>query len=349
MLVIGAVAQTANLQFVVDQNAAGVYDVRIQLQANGSSFKLGSSNLVFTYNTSALSNPTLLTAQNFSGGNYDVITVTPGPPVSVNVVLNVVNNGTAVAQSPAWTDVATVRFTTVQVSGNSGLQWQRGFITIYKDTEAPADTVGKSSLINLDTSPLPIQLATFTAAPAANNGVLIQWKTLSETNSYGFWVQRSSSATGTFVNVNSSIIAGSGTSTESHLYSYTDPNPGPGVWYYRLQQVDLSGAVYNSDAIKMTTTAVTERPLPKQFALDQNYPNPFNPTTTIEFALPKETHVKIDVYNIIGEKVATLVDETRSAGYYKEQFNAVKFSSGIYFYKMTTNETSFLKKMMLVK
>ena len=93
---------------------------------------------------------------------------------------------------------------------------------------------------------------------------------------------------------------------------------------------------------------------PSEFSLSQNYPNPFNPSTNIEFGLSKAAHVKLDIFNIVGQKVRTLVDEEMKAGKYvvdwdgkDEQGNSV--SSGIYFYRMKAEDFSDMKKMLLVK
>ena len=89
--------------------------------------------------------------------------------------------------------------------------------------------------------------------------------------------------------------------------------------------------------------------LPSEMGLQQNYPNPFNPSTEIAFALPAPSHVILEVYNVLGERVAVLVDETRPAGYFSARFDAGQLPSGIYFYRLTTNTSSLIKKMMFVK
>ena len=89
--------------------------------------------------------------------------------------------------------------------------------------------------------------------------------------------------------------------------------------------------------------------LPRQFELYQNYPNPFNPMTNIKFALPKAARVKIVVYNIMGQKVLTLLDEKRTAGYHVVPFNANHLSSGMYFYRIQAERFNQVKKMVLVK
>jgi hypothetical protein len=88
---------------------------------------------------------------------------------------------------------------------------------------------------------------------------------------------------------------------------------------------------------------------PTVYELSQNYPNPFNPTTVIEYALPEDGHVKLEVYSILGQRVATLVDETRSAGYYAERFNATGLASGLYIYRMQAGNVVETRKLMLLK
>ncbi len=89
--------------------------------------------------------------------------------------------------------------------------------------------------------------------------------------------------------------------------------------------------------------------VPKQFALDQNYPNPFNPSTQIKYDLPKAAFVTLRVYNVLGQEVATLVNEHQSAGYYNLSFNMDRFASGVYFYILRAGSFVSAKKMMLIK
>ena len=89
--------------------------------------------------------------------------------------------------------------------------------------------------------------------------------------------------------------------------------------------------------------------IPSQYALYQNYPNPFNPVTTIKFDLPKQSEVKIIVYDILGRETAVLVDKKMGAGIYEVQWNTNEFSSGVYFYKLITGRFVDTKKMILLK
>jgi len=100
-----------------------------------------------------------------------------------------------------------------------------------------------------------------------------------------------------------------------------------------------------------SSTAVDqqENEQPSSYKLNQNYPNPFNPTTTISFELPRESFVNLEVFNLRGEHVATLVNERRSAGLYSVTFNASFLSSGIYFCKMVADNFITIKKLVLMK
>jgi len=89
--------------------------------------------------------------------------------------------------------------------------------------------------------------------------------------------------------------------------------------------------------------------LASSFALEQNYPNPFNPVTTIPFTVPRDGHITLTVHNILGEKVATLVDGFRTANQYEVNFNGVDLSSGIYFYTLKTTKSVQTKRMVLLK
>ncbi len=97
-------------------------------------------------------------------------------------------------------------------------------------------------------------------------------------------------------------------------------------------------------------TAVKEEPvLPKKFALNQNYPNPFNPSTTISFSLAKSGYTNLTVYNLLGQKIATLINQNMMSGFHSLSFNASTLNSGVYFYKLTSGNQSAVKKFILMK
>ena len=109
-----------------------------------------------------------------------------------------------------------------------------------------------------------------------------------------------------------------------------------GVWY---QFVDVITSVAQSESDV----------IPKEFRLDQNYPNPFNPATTIQFALPRESQVKLKLFDILGREVTTLVDEELEPGEYKVVFEAKGLTSGVYFYRIIIEGFVRTKKLTLLK
>ncbi|HMB97673.1 MAG TPA: carbohydrate binding domain-containing protein [Balneolaceae bacterium] len=88
---------------------------------------------------------------------------------------------------------------------------------------------------------------------------------------------------------------------------------------------------------------------PNQFSLDQNFPNPFNPTTNITFTIPQSSDVKLEVFNALGQKVATLVNGSRNAGSHTITFDASRFASGVYLYRLTSGNCVQINKMLLLK
>jgi len=99
---------------------------------------------------------------------------------------------------------------------------------------------------------------------------------------------------------------------------------------------------------------VEDKGIPTVFSLSQNYPNPFNPSTTIEFALPERSFVKLVVFNTLGQEIETLVSEEKGAGTHQIVWNAAQYPTGIYFYRLDARSTTFgsltsEKKMLLVK
>ena len=89
--------------------------------------------------------------------------------------------------------------------------------------------------------------------------------------------------------------------------------------------------------------------IPKEFKLDQNYPNPFNPTTRIDYSLPFDSKVSLQIFDVLGREVITLVNDNQRAGYYSIDFNASNLASGIYYYRMSTGDFVAIKKMVVIK
>jgi len=88
---------------------------------------------------------------------------------------------------------------------------------------------------------------------------------------------------------------------------------------------------------------------PSDFYLSQNYPNPFNPVTNVKYSIPQSSFVSIKIYDILGNEVATLINEEKPAGEYEIKFNGDNLSSGVYFYRLETNEFQKTLSMVLMK
>jgi hypothetical protein len=121
-------------------------------------------------------------------------------------------------------------------------------------------------------------------------------------------------------------------------------------WRVRAGNVDGWGPFSQTRSFHVGTSAVEpEQGLPKILALEQNYPNPFNPSTRIRFALPAEKKVRLEIYTVLGDRVATLVDDRLSAGIYNIQVDGSRMASGVYYYRLVTPESCITRKMLLVK
>ncbi len=139
----------------------------------------------------------------------------------------------------------------------------------------------------------------------------------------------------------------------------TDVNNG-GLFAFRVYPWYNAGSASTSKYVVMwvvyiygTTSPATgvknETVVPKKFVLHQNYPNPFNPSTTISFSLAKTGYTNLTVYNLLGQKIATLINGNMTSGFHSLSFNASTLNSGIYFYKLTSGNQTAVKKFILMK
>ena len=105
----------------------------------------------------------------------------------------------------------------------------------------------------------------------------------------------------------------------------------------------------DDDFVGYSTAVKQENTSPKTFSVEQNYPNPFNPSTKIVYSIPHISNVTLKVFNILGQQVKTLVNQTQSQGTYTVTFNASSLPSGIYFYSLEAGDYTQVKKMILLK
>lgn len=186
---------------------------------------------------------------------------------------------------------------------------------------------------------IPVELISFTAITNGTE-VELNWQTATETNNQGFEVERKNENE-QFEKIG--YVAGFGTTTEAKSYSFTDSKLSEGKYTYRLKQIDYDGSFSYSNEVN------TEVNLPLEYSLEQNYPNPFNPGTTIKYSIPADGHVKLSVYNLLGEEVANLVNSQQKAGRYEIDFNASNLASGVYVYRLESSNFISSKKLILMK
>lgn len=138
--------------------------------------------------------------------------------------------------------------------------------------------------------------------------------------------------------VSYNFVAKNGAQVSVHPVDVNPPTSGT---------INVEGTSYNGS---MTTTGVKQiNELPEDYTLKQNYPNPFNPTTNIQYSIPEQSFVELKVYDILGNEVATLVNEQQQAGVYRADFTADNLPSGMYFARMTANVYTQVVKMTLLK
>jgi len=121
------------------------------------------------------------------------------------------------------------------------------------------------------------------------------------------------------------------------------------VWNLFMQNADIQRGLQRAGFTKVTGVVEENSEIPDAYALEQNYPNPFNASTTIRYAIPKSGHVAIQVFDVLGRKVATLVNEVKNTARYSVVFDGGKLASGLYHYRLDADGVMLTKKMLLVK
>lgn len=280
---------------------------------------------VYNYNTTYL----IVVKYAFVSGNSNdlvslIINPIPGKPEPLQPTLTNTDNGT---YSDAWA------LTSVCLSqGNSS-----------RAPNVQVDGIRVST--TWEDLPLPVELSSF-VSNVNGRDINLNWATQTEKNSDKFNIERKTTGTdwGLIGSIKATVLSNS-----PKQYSYTDKNLQSGKYLYRLKMIDNDGTFEYSKVIE------TEVSVPKDFELSQNFPNPWNPSTKINYTVPSDSKVILEVYNITGERISQLVNEDQAAGYYSVGFGSSNLSSGVYFYRITTvdkatgNNFSAIKKMIMLK
>ncbi len=200
-------------------------------------------------------------------------------------------------------------------------------------------TVGQNGTILKTTNGgMPVELASFTAT-AVGSEVKLRWGTATETNNYGFSVERQYQAQRAAWET-IGFVPGHGTSTDAKQYIFTDNPAIPGMYAYRLKQIDLDGKFeYSAQQFANTGAAGT--------MLGHSYPNPVSTNSTISFSIERDAHVSLSVYDALGRCVSTLVESEQSAGVHSAAFQRGKLASGSYTCRLVVDGRTFVKPFAL--
>ncbi len=212
-----------------------------------------------------------------------------------------------------------------------------------------------------DDGTLPVELIYFYPL-VQSNGVLLKWGTATEVSNYGFDVER---GIGNFNFEAIGFVEGSGNSNSPKHYEYLDSLVEPtGIVYYRLKQIDFTGPFKYSDTVVVDFITLIEnedKMITPDFYLSEAYPNPFNLSTKIIYSISSVgtrleslaasygVFLQLKIYDILGNEVATLVNEEKYPGTYEIEFNAVNLASGVYLARMIAGTSFLTKKIILLR
>ncbi len=225
------------------------------------------------------------------------------------------------------------------------------FPNSYDSISVSIDQTTENINFYMNRCPVPVRLS---ATDTLSDRVEITWNSVNSEYLTGYNVYRSLWQTGGFEKLNTSPLQ------DTH---YTDNTAEDSVIYcyyvtatYTVDTWSGESFTSNKDAggIRNATGIEENNIIPKAFYLSQNYPNPFNPTTNISYGLPKDSDVRVDIFNLLGQRIITLVDEHQNAGVksviWDGKDNAGKaVSSGVYFYKIDAGSFHESKKMIMLK
>ncbi len=265
------------------------------------------------------------------------------------ILRNIGNAPLVISSISTQTAVFSVSKTATTIAPNSSdtliITFSPTAVGNYADTltirSNAAPPVVRIPLAGIGDKPLSVEWSSFVAIPSEYS-VQLLWETCCEVNNAGFEVERKQPTTDWQM---IGFVQGRGTTSEVQRYEFSDNAAPTGTMLYRLKQIDFNGTFSYSPIVETVVGA------PTAFALNQNYPNPFNPETRIGYRLPVASDVKLELYDMLGRKLATLVNARQDAGAYLIAFNAqtLNLASGIYFYRLQAGNFVETKKMILMK
>lgn len=360
ILSANATSQTLTFGFAngtVTGTSPQVYAFDITMYASAAGTKAGDIGVYFNYNTagfgsniSSTNKMTSVLGPHFDNGAYLLFeNDNTSSRAAVTLEYPLTPNETFAVEIPTTPTVLFhIEIEILDPDQTAGLSFEPSLMQAVDYTGASIFTIVAT---DTDDHSLPVELSTFDAA-IEKNSVKISWVTESEIDNTGFHLYRSEHSEGPFTQINGALIPGAGNSTEPREYSFIDDRIEPGEdYYYKLADVDIYGKTRWHGPISINTAALN---IPEEYLLEQNYPNPFNPTTTIQYALPEDQHVQLEIFNTRGEKVRTLVNAFKPAGTFQIQWNGrddqgMLMPTGLYFYRISAGSFEDIHKMLFTK
>jgi hypothetical protein len=341
-------------QAIFYKNSSGSSDRTVTFTniLGSSSYQWGMQ--IFEYANIAASSPFDVSASNTGNSSSPTTGTTSTTAQAIELIIVGVAINSSSASFSNWTNSFT------EVNDFAGGTFRRfgsaqlivGSIGTYSTGATAAASAGWRAQIATfkGTGALPIQMLSSAANVIRDNDVEVTWKTVSEMNNYGFEIYRKRGDIGEWTKLG--FVEGHGTTLTPQSYSYIDRALSFGKYFYRIKQIDLDGEseIFPKGTPSEPEMEVTVGVAPGEFVLAQNYPNPFNPATTIEFAVPQNGRATIEVYNVLGQEVATVFDGDAEAGKILiARFDPSNLPSGLYFYTLRTAGKAETKRMLLLK
>jgi hypothetical protein len=253
----------------------------------------------------------------------------------------------------SWDEVARATITYTETAGRyTTFSWDGYSVSWNLPPPIPCDGTTDPMPDYLVDLSLPVEMSRMTAEYTYEQGAIINWTTQSELNTEAFMVYRSEADGSGLELVSNEMIPGQGISSSAFNYQIIDPNVSWNSSYqYFIKEVtsDQKAIDVYYGPINLQTGKA-----PKDFVLHNNFPNPFNPSTMITYEILEGGMVDLSIYNLLGQKVKTLVNEIKPAGIYPVAWSGVDdrgkiVPTGVYLYKITAPEGSEVRKMMKVE
>ncbi len=217
---------------------------------------------------------------------------------------------------------------------------------------------GESNEFAITDETLPVELSSFIAEQSGGSSVRLMWATQSETNLYGYRIYRSTNEELSQAQTLNILINATNTS-QMQVYVYVDAEIySTGIYYYWLEMIDINSVSQFKGPISVSVNVAYPEggnpEIPLITGIDSIYPNPFNPGTWLSYSLAEESKAILEIFNLKGQIVWNKVIPNQSAGRYKyfwdgKNQNGITCTSGLYFFRLTTNKTNYIAKMILMK